>query len=149
MEAGRPEWWGWEAELSPHLLRRMLDREFTEVELWAMLDGAIDPSLDVDQINLGSVSLSRSGFDLDVVVYPIQLNFADTGTPFEGVPCDCHDLTGDGEMDLDLKFDKQEVVEAFGLRDEEDGAFVELKINGLVKGEIEFVARDCIRIINH
>ena len=28
-----PEWWGWELELSPHLLKRMGDRRFTEVDL--------------------------------------------------------------------------------------------------------------------
>ena len=30
-------WWGWDLELSPHLLRRMVDRGFTEVDVRAML----------------------------------------------------------------------------------------------------------------
>ncbi len=34
---GWPTWWRWELELSPHLLDRMEDRGFTEVELRAML----------------------------------------------------------------------------------------------------------------
>lgn len=33
----RPSWWDWELEFSPHLLKRMLDRGFTEVDLRAML----------------------------------------------------------------------------------------------------------------
>lgn len=32
-----PEWWEWELELSPHLLKRMVDRVFTEVDLRRML----------------------------------------------------------------------------------------------------------------
>jgi hypothetical protein len=37
---GWPEWWDWELELSPHLLKRMGDRRFTEIELWRMLQRA-------------------------------------------------------------------------------------------------------------
>ncbi len=33
-----PEWWDWELELSPHLLKRMADRGFSELDLRAMLD---------------------------------------------------------------------------------------------------------------
>ncbi len=32
-----PEWWDWELELSPHLLKRMEDRQFNEVDLRTML----------------------------------------------------------------------------------------------------------------
>jgi Domain of unknown function (DUF4258) len=35
-----PEWWQWELELSPHLLKRMVDRRFTEVDLRRMLEVA-------------------------------------------------------------------------------------------------------------
>jgi hypothetical protein len=35
-----PEWWQWELELSPHLLKRMVDRRFTEVDLRKMLEVA-------------------------------------------------------------------------------------------------------------
>lgn len=35
-----PEWWDWELELSPHLLKRMLDRDFSEVGLRAMMEHA-------------------------------------------------------------------------------------------------------------
>jgi hypothetical protein len=35
-----PRWWGWELELTPHLLKRMEDREFNEVDLRAMLQAA-------------------------------------------------------------------------------------------------------------
>jgi len=35
-----PAWWSWPLELSPHLLRRMLDRGFTESDLREMLEDA-------------------------------------------------------------------------------------------------------------
>lgn len=35
-----PEWWNWEIELTPHLLKRMVDRSFTEVHLRRMLEVA-------------------------------------------------------------------------------------------------------------
>ena len=42
-----PEWWEWELELSPHLEKRMVDRDFTEVDLKAMLENAEAYSADV------------------------------------------------------------------------------------------------------
>jgi hypothetical protein len=35
-----PAWWEWEIELTPHLEKRMEDRDFTEVDLRAMLHRA-------------------------------------------------------------------------------------------------------------
>jgi hypothetical protein len=44
---GWPEWWDWELELSPHLLKRMGDRRFTEVDLRRMLERATGHREDV------------------------------------------------------------------------------------------------------
>ena len=35
-----PEWWDWELELSSHLLKRMQDRDFNELEVRQMLSTA-------------------------------------------------------------------------------------------------------------
>ena len=35
-----PDWWEWELELSPHLIKRMADRDFTEADLRTMLQDA-------------------------------------------------------------------------------------------------------------
>ena len=32
-----PDWWHWELEWTPHLLRRMEDRQFNEIDLRKML----------------------------------------------------------------------------------------------------------------
>jgi hypothetical protein len=31
-----PEWWSWDLELTPHLMKRMVDRQFNEVDLRLM-----------------------------------------------------------------------------------------------------------------
>jgi hypothetical protein len=35
-----PGWWSWELELTPHIEKRMEDRDFNEVDLRAMLAAA-------------------------------------------------------------------------------------------------------------
>lgn len=35
-----PQWWDWELEFSPHLLKRMVDRSFNEIDLRSMLSVA-------------------------------------------------------------------------------------------------------------
>ena len=41
--------WGWELELSPHLLKRMVDRRFTEVDLRRMLEHAAGYHRDIEE----------------------------------------------------------------------------------------------------
>ena len=42
-----PVWWDWELEISPHAIKRMAERDFTELELRRMLDlaSAVQPDL--------------------------------------------------------------------------------------------------------
>ena len=35
-----PEWWNWELEFTPHVEKRMLQRDFSEIDLRTMLDTA-------------------------------------------------------------------------------------------------------------
>ena len=60
---------------------------------------------DVTTIDPSTLSLTRAGVTGSVA--PIRWSYADVGTPFMGDGCDCHDLTGDGYMDLTLKFSDQ------------------------------------------
>ena len=39
-QAEWPEWWNWKLELTPHLTKRMTDRQFNEVDLRTMLSDA-------------------------------------------------------------------------------------------------------------
>jgi hypothetical protein len=112
----------------------------------------IGNAFDVTSVDVGTVALvfTAPSFGREKVIFPIQANYADTGTPFIGEGCGCHALTGDGELDLDLKFDKAQLIEEFGLAGFEDGEFLPLEIQGTArKGRDIFFAHDCIRVINH
>jgi hypothetical protein len=68
-------------------------------------------------------------------------------TPFEGEPCDCHDLGGDGIVDLAMKFKTSDLVAALLLSELPAGATVELIVTGSLLDETSFEARDCITIV--
>jgi len=36
-----PEWWEWELEFTSHLLKRMVDRGFSEIDLRSMMQSAM------------------------------------------------------------------------------------------------------------
>lgn len=72
---------------------------------------------------------------------------ADVATPFEGDICDCHEEASDGIVDLMMFFETQEVVAAFELDQECEGAVIELELTGFLEDGMPFCARDCIRIV--
>lgn len=43
-----PAWWNWELELSSHVLKRMVDRRFSEVDLRSMMSSAVDLREDIE-----------------------------------------------------------------------------------------------------
>jgi hypothetical protein len=47
-ESSWPAWWDWELELSTHALKRMIDRDFSEVDLRRMLAEATDLRADIE-----------------------------------------------------------------------------------------------------
>jgi hypothetical protein len=51
-----PGWWDWELELSPHLLKRMTDRRFTEIDLRRMLN---EPPVTVRMLSRAAGSSKR------------------------------------------------------------------------------------------
>ena len=82
-------------------------------------------------------------------VAPITWAYEDVGTPFEGELCDCHDLDGDGYMDLTLKFDNREVEESLELSGFA-GDYVPLTISGDLReefGGMHFDGIDCMKIL--
>ena len=42
-----PTWWNWDFEVSPHALKRMAERDFTELDLRRMLDIAQTVASDI------------------------------------------------------------------------------------------------------
>lgn len=69
----RPDWWDWELELTPHLLKRMIDRGFNETDLREMLGSATGCSPDLVAGRF-DVSARFRGSDWVVAVEPGMLS---------------------------------------------------------------------------
>ena len=109
-------------------------------------------SFDVHNVNLSSVRLSRS----DGVGGQVAPNegppgphstYEDNGTPFEGIPCNCNTLHGDGLTDLSMKFRSDQIVQQLHLDQLPGGSTVELKLTGAMNDLTTFTARDCVWIV--
>jgi hypothetical protein len=102
---------------------------------------------DVSTIDPATILLTREG--LDDGVAPLRWDWEDVATPFEGELCDCHDLNGDGWMDLTLKFKTQEVKETLGLGDEVSETLPLLLTGNLLEDEggTPFEGSDCVWVL--
>jgi len=82
-------------------------------------------------------------------VAPLRWNLEDVATPFEGELCDCHDLNGDGYLDLTLKFKTQEVVETLELCEFSDMTIPFTITGNLMEeaGGTAFIGQDCMWIL--
>ena len=65
-----PDWWDWEIELTPHLEKRMEDRDFSEVDLRTMLEHARGHRPDV--VFVIETELKRSLWE--VIVEPDEMD---------------------------------------------------------------------------
>lgn len=104
---------------------------------------------DVFDIDPETILLTREGYEEGVT--PIRWAYEDVATPFEGEECDCHDLNGDGYLDLILKFKTQDLVEILWLDLEEiAGETIPLTIIGNLNDEAGSIAirgSDCIMVL--
>jgi hypothetical protein len=66
-----PDWWDWELELSPHLLKRMIDRRFTEAELREMLESATGYQPN-DEPGRWTIETKHGGRPWEVIVEPVE-----------------------------------------------------------------------------
>ncbi|MCH8153535.1 MAG: FG-GAP repeat protein [Planctomycetes bacterium] len=109
-------------------------------------------SFDVTQVDLSSILLARA----DGVGGSVAPNegppgphseFEDVATPFDGELCDCHEESGDGILDLSMKFKTDDVVASLQLNDLPAGDLVELVVSGALLDGTAFSASDCIRLV--
>jgi hypothetical protein len=78
-------------------------------------------------------------------VGPDSFELADVATPFfGGTQCDCHDLNGDGKLDLIVKFKRAQMNTRLGLGNYPTGTVLRLTLNGRLTSGCEFIAEDCI-----
>jgi hypothetical protein len=101
---------------------------------------------DVTQIDPTSIRLSRLKSTGVGSVAPTMVNFADVGTPYTGDLCGCHTLGGDGILDLNLKFDKQALVQALNLANVPNMTFTQIVLTARLYDGCEIIAVDCVRV---
>ena len=110
-------------------------------------------TFDASEIDISSVQICRA----DGVGSCVSPNegppgphsvFADTATQFDGEACDCHNLGGDGLIDLSSKFRTQNMVAAMQLDSEPGGSLIELVVKGTTQDGGDFVTDvDCILLV--
>ena len=66
-----PEWWTWELEFSPHLLKRMIDRAFNEADLRAMFDDVYGYRPDQEE-GRWVLSTQWHGRKWEIIVEPVR-----------------------------------------------------------------------------
>ena len=67
-----PAWWSWELEWSAHLLRRMEDRAFNEVDLRRMLEYAMGHRADI-LVGRFVIDAKHGGVRWEVIVEPDEM----------------------------------------------------------------------------
>jgi hypothetical protein len=104
--------------------------------------------IDVALIDPSTLLLSRAD-GVGGAVAPLAhfTRIGDDAAPFDGDPCDCHALAGDGVPDLKMKFRRTTVTEVLQLGDLPGNAMVELVLTGNLTDGQPFEAADCIRIV--
>lgn len=112
---------------------------------------------DVTQVDVTTVTLtrfeslmpgSRPLVDGSGIVRPVHSHLHDHGTPFPGDLCDCHTLTGDGLLDLTVKFERLEMIEELDLDEVPHDTNVRLRVAGRIAVGLGFRISDCIRVIH-
>ncbi len=69
----------------------------------------------------------------------------DVATPFDGEPCDCHEVGGDGIPDLSVKFSTQALLDDLEAADARGE--IELVLSGNLLDGTPFTASDCVRLV--
>jgi hypothetical protein len=112
-------------------------------------------SLDIGNVVLSSVRMSRpDGMGGSIGnLAPHEgppgphSTYEDTGTPFDGELCECHNVGGDGITDLSMKFVSDDIVEELELEALPGGSVVEINLTGELTSGESFIARDCILLM--
>jgi hypothetical protein len=109
---------------------------------------------DVSAIDVNSILISRAdgvGGSIGPLEGPPGPHsvITDVATPFEGgaAACDCHELEGDGILDLLLKFKTEELVATLELGELGDGAIPALVVRGILADGSVFSGLDCVRLV--
>ena len=137
-------------DIKPGSCPNPLNRKSHSVLHVALLGTA---DFDATTMDISSVLLARAD-GVGGVVAPTEgppgphSVFEDVATPFGGEPCDCHELGGDGIVDLSMKFRTDDVVAELELGDLNPGDEIELVVTASLVDGTEFTSSgDCILIV--
>ncbi len=114
------------------------------------LAGTVD--FDVTMVDIASLTLERAD-GVGGAVAPHEgppgpkTKLADVATPFDGIPCECHEFEGDGILDVSMKFKTDLVVPTLEMDGLPGGALVPLVLRGTLLDGTPFVATDCVRLV--
>lgn len=109
-------------------------------------------AFDVSDIDLSTVRLSRAD-GVQPTLAPHEgppgphSTYGDTATAYVGDECGCHELNGDGIVDLNLKFKSSDVTSVLNLDEFDPGALVPIRITGELSDGTPFVGFDCLRLV--
>lgn len=99
---------------------------------------------DVTRIKWNSIRM----YGLDCSAGPVKAHsyqLADAATPYFGQNCGCHDVNGDGHLDLVVKFKRNKINDAFDLCDAASGTPIQIIVTGQLEcSGCKFIAEDCI-----
>ena len=100
---------------------------------------------DVTDIDPATIVLSREG--VEGAVSLLRWAYEDVATPFGGELCDCHELGGDGYLDLTLKFRVAELVMNLELY-KVGGETLPLTLTGNLKSGTPIRGEDCVWVLS-
>jgi len=105
-------------------------------------------AIDVTTVDLGSLQFVGGGsFDTGAVLTPVLVGYADVGQPQSGLEfCDCSLIDPDGKTDIYMEFDKQALIQTFGLQGMPSGTELPFQIQGEFQNNDPFQGQDCILI---
>ena len=94
--------------------------------------------MDFDVNNVDIASLQLDG------LAPIRWDFEDVAAPFDGEVCGCTEAGPNGFMDLTMKFDNQDLLDAIGPG---QGGLRTLTLTGTLLDGTEFKGQDCVLMV--
>jgi hypothetical protein len=101
---------------------------------------------DVLMVDVETLQLSRTD-GVGGSVMPIRTAYDDVATPFMGEPCECHEMMGDGWVDLTMKFRSGMLVDELMLDEFMGGDEVPLVLSGMLLDGTPFTAVDCLWLV--
>ncbi len=102
----------------------------------------------VGSIQAGSVRLYGEHCDGGPLC-PLSVCASDVATPFVGniaSDCECHDLNGDGRLDLVLTFRRTSLISTLGLCNLPSGSSKRIMLTGRLCDGCTFLGTDCVQV---